>query len=115
MTKVSKNDSWAKPNEDKFNFDQHARELDARDDFSQVDAPPGIGLRQFIDRETRLQAASSGGGNRTLVPGKIYLKQLRDGFELLVYRGRSCYDAYPGATAEELLEFAKTFVKEPTW
>ena len=116
MTKVSKNDSWAKPNEDKFDFTQHAVELDARDEFAQPDTPPGIGLRQFLDRETRLQAASSGGGNRTLVPGKIYLKQLRDGsFELLVYRGRSCYDAYPGETAEELLEFARQFVGEPTW
>jgi hypothetical protein len=115
MTKVSKNDSWAKPNEDKFDFTQHARALDAQNQFAPLDTPPGIGLRQFIDRETRLQAASSG-SNRTLVPGKIFLRELRDGtYELLIYRGRCTYDAYPGATSEELLEFARQFVEQPTW
>jgi hypothetical protein len=115
MTKVSKNDSWAKPNEDKFDFTQHARELDAQNQFAPLDTPPGIGLRQFLDRETRLEAASSG-SNETLIPGKLYLRQQPSGmWELIQNRGRGSFHCYPSESRKELLELAKTFVKEPTW
>ena len=109
MTKVSKNDSWAKPNEDKFDFNKHARELDSQNQFAPLDAPPAIGLRQFLDRETRAQAASTG-SSETLIPGKLYLQQQPNGtWNLIHNRGRGLFDCFPGER-EELLEFAKTLI-----
>jgi len=106
--KVDKKSPWSDPHFEPF-------ELKTADGFAQVDSR-GLGLRGFVEQEIQARSATSSGTNTTLVPGKIYLRQLRDGtYELLVYRGRSTYDAYPGETAEELLEFAKTFVKEPAW
>jgi hypothetical protein len=70
----------------------------------------GLGLRGFIERETRAQAASTG-SSETLVPGKLYLQQLQDGtYELLQNRGRGIFNCYPGETREELLEFAQTLI-----
>jgi len=113
-TRPNRSDPWKTCNADKFDFNKHAREMDAQNQFAPPDTPPAIGLRQFLDRETRAQAASAG-SNTTLVPGKIYLKELQDGsLELWVSKGRSCWDTYPGETAEELLEFAKQhFIQEP--
>ena len=101
-------DSAFEPNEGPANTDDQFAPVDSR----------GLGLKSFVERAVQQRASmfETSPTNTTLVPGKIYLRQLRDGtYELLVYKGRSCYDAYPGETAEELLEFAKTFVKEPTW
>src|ERR1700730_15316416 len=102
--KTDKRSAWFDPNGDKFNFAEHARALDAQNQFSQPDTPPGIGLRQFLDRETRAQAASSG-SSEVLVQGKIFVNQIRDGtWELIVYRGRCTYYVYPGEQRAHALQ-----------
>jgi hypothetical protein len=86
--------------------------VNTEDQFAQPDAS-GTGLRQFVDRETRLQAANSG-SNETLIPGKLYLRQQPSGlWELIYSRGRNTFFCYPSESREELLEFAKHFIKEP--
>lgn len=101
------------PNADKFNFDQHARDLDAQNLFAPPDTPPGIGLRQFLDRETRLKAASSGSfescATEILAPG-IYIRGGQDGYELVVYRGRQAFDIYSGER-EDLIQLAESLQK----
>ena len=111
--RINRSDPWKTCNADKFDFDERARELDAQNQFAPVDAPPGMGLREFIDRQTRVQAASSG-SSETLIPGKLYLRQQPSGmWELIHNRGRGTFDCYPGETREELVEFAQIhFLKE---
>src|SRR5258708_7687636 len=112
MTTFSNSDRFGKPNEDKFNFDEHARALDAQNQFAPLDTPPAIGLRQFLDRETRLQAASSG-SNETLIPGKLYLRKQPSGtWEIIRNRGRGSFDCYPFSTREEGLEFFENNFKQ---
>lgn len=110
--KVDKKSGWFDPNEDKFNFAEHARELDARDEFAPPVAPPGIGLRQFLDRQTRLQAASSG-SSETLVPGKLYLRQQQPSglWELLHNRGRGTFDCYPIESQEQLIQLCQSLLE----
>ena len=111
MTKVSKNDSWAKPNEDKFDFNKHAREMDAQNQFAPLDTPPAIGLRQFLDRKTRVQAASSG-SSTTLVEGKLYLRQNSSGSWTLEHnRGRGRFDCYSIESQEQLIELCESLLK----
>jgi hypothetical protein len=78
------------------------------DDFAPLDTPPAIGLRQFLDRETRAQAASTG-SSETLIPGKLYLRQQPNGtWELLHNRGRGMFDCYPSESREDLIQLAES-------
>ncbi len=105
-TKPSKSDPWEKVNEGKFNCAEHARELDAQNLFAPLDTPPGIGLRQFIDRETRLQAASAG-SSETLAKG-IYLRLTPNNeHELTVSKGRGNFICYICQTRQEALALAE--------
>src|SRR5882762_95040 len=108
-TRPNRSDPWKTFNADKFDFNEHAREMDAQNQFAPPDTPPAIGLRQFLDRETRAQAASTG-SSETLIPGKLYLQQQPNGtWNLIHNRGRGLFDCFPGER-EELLEFAKTLI-----
>jgi hypothetical protein len=108
--RANRNDPWHGPSSSFQPNEGPAR--DSSDQFAPLDLR-GTGLRGFVERELQSRAATSSGTNLTLIPGKLYLRQLPNGsWELLVYRGRSCYDAYPGESAEELIEFAKTLIKE---
>ncbi len=106
--KPSKTNPWREPNADKYDFEERARELERADGFAQLDRR-GLGLRGFLEQELQSRAAtSSTATSLTLVPGRIYLRQLPGGsWELLVYRQRSCYDCYVGETAEEMLQLAE--------
>ena len=107
--RTNRNDPWHDEN-----FLPSDGPVNTEDQFAQVDTR-GTGLRGFVNRETRLQAVSSG-TNETLVPGKLFLRQQPSGlWELIYNRGRGCFDCYPSESREDLLEFAKTFVQEPTW
>jgi hypothetical protein len=115
MARTDKPNPRGKMNECLFDFSQYARELDAQNQFAPLDTPPGIGLRQFIDRETRKQAASSG-TNTTLIAGKLYLRQLPSGlWELTHNRGRGFFDCYTGATREEMIALAESIAEEKGW
>jgi hypothetical protein len=105
--RTAKNNPWHDPN-----FEPPEGPTNTDDQFAQFETP-GTGLRQFIDRETRLQAASSG-SNETLIPGKLYLRQQPSGlWELIWNRGRGCFNCYPSESREDLLEFAKqNFIQE---
>jgi len=111
-TRPNRSDPWHGPGSA---FEPNTGPADDSDQFAPLDIR-GAGLRQFVEQNLQAQSATSNSGSRALIPGKIFLKELRDGtYELLIYKGRCTYDAYPGQTAEELLEFARTLVKEPTW
>src|SRR6266849_699530 len=98
--RTNRNDPWHGPSSSFQPSEGPAR--DSSDQFAPLDLR-GTGLRGFVERELQSRAATSSGTNLTLVPGKIYLRQLPSGqWELLVYRGRSCYDAYLGETREEM-------------
>lgn len=107
-TKPSKTDPWEMPNSDKFNFSEHAKNLDAQELFSQPDLPPAIGLRQFLNSETRLRAATSG-SSTTLIPGRLYLRQQPSGlWELCLNKGRGCFDCWVSESREEMLALAES-------
>jgi hypothetical protein len=104
--RTNQNDPWHDPN-----FQPNAGPASS-DDFAQPRLSGSSGLRDFIQRETHANI-SDNRTSETLAKG-IYLRRLRDGtYELLVYRGRSCYYSYPAETREELLEFSKNFIQEP--
>ena|SRR5579864_157090 len=87
--KLPKNDPWYDEN-----FQPNAGPAPS-DDFATVDGR-GLGLRPFLQGETRAQAASSG-TNETLVPGKLYLRQQPSGLrELIPNRGPTIFSAVIG-------------------
>ena len=108
MAKFSNTSAFGKPNDDKFDFDSRARELDARDEFEPAGIH-GISLRGFLEqklqqRNPTFESCSS----ETLGPG-VYIRGTQDGrYELVVYRGRQAYDIYSGDSREELVRFAET-------
>jgi hypothetical protein len=104
--KTNKQSGWHDPN-----FEPHEGPV-ASDDFAPLGLTGSASLRDFLNRQT--QANLSGNKSSETLGKGIYLHRLSDGsYELLVYRGRSTYDCYPGATRQELLDFANLhFLKE---
>ncbi len=85
--------------------------MDAQNQFAPLDTPPAIGLRQFLDRETRVQAASSG-SSTTLVEGKLYLRQNSSGSWTVEHnRGRGRFDCYSIESQEQLIELCESLLK----
>jgi len=101
--KVDKRSQWHDPN-----FQPNEGPARDFDQFAPIDSR-GFGLRGFIEQELQTRSASSTGGtNVTLVPGRIYLRQLPDrSWELLVYRGRSAYDVHTSESREDLIQLAE--------
>lgn len=115
-TKPAKTDPWEKPNSDKFSFEEHARELarTEHEQFAQPDIPPAIGLREFLNRETRLQMARGGpGSTEVLIRGKAFLRVMPSGeFELKISRGRNTYDTFYSWDRAELERYVQSLSLE---
>ena len=105
---ASDNGGWKDLNEDKLDYDKRCRDR-AHDNDHLIDRR-GSGLRSFVEQELNTQAVNRNGSSETLVKGKIYLRQMMPSgeFEMLVYRGRSAYDAYYSFDREELVRFAES-------
>ena len=98
-------------NSDKYDHNKHCRDREHDDDFL-IDRR-GSGLRSFVKKELEARAVNRSGSSETLVKGKIYLRQMPSGeFEMLVYRGRSAYDAYYSFDREELVKYADFLIQE---
>jgi hypothetical protein len=105
--KVDKKSPWF---DEKFQANEGPANSD--DHFAQPDSTRG--LRPYLERElSRRPSMYDHSTSETLAKGVHLRKQPNGTWELLVYRGRSTYDAYPVETREELLEFAKNFIQEP--
>jgi hypothetical protein len=77
------------------------------DQFAPVDFGDGGGLRRFVEQEIqRRNPTFESCSSEVLAPG-IYLRRVRDGLELVVYRGRQAYDVFPGNSREALIQLAQ--------
>lgn|ERR1700676_966347 len=105
-TRPNRSDPWRGPGSA---FQPPEGPTNDSDLFAPVDLR-GTGLRGFVEQELQAQSATADSGtNTTLIPGKVYLRKLRDGsWELLVYRGRCTYDCYPSESRDDLLKLAET-------
>jgi hypothetical protein len=111
-TRTDKTDPSRKPNSDKFDFSQYARDLDRADAFGQIDTR-GASLRPFLERELQLQASASTGGSETIIRGKAFLRQMPSGeFQLSISRGRNTFDVYYSFNRDELVQYALSLQEE---
>src|SRR5467141_1375143 len=109
MTKVSKNDPWRGVNS---SFPENEGPKDDSSLFAPVDVR-GLGLRTFVEQESKARAASSNSGcNTTLVEGKLYLRQNSSGsWELEHNRGRGRFEVYPITSQEQLIELCESLLR----
>jgi hypothetical protein len=109
-TRTDKTHPSGKPNEDKFNFSEHCRDLDSADAFSQPDRT-GVGLRDFVKREIQRETLtySGGGSTEVLIRGRAFLRVMPSGeFELSIFRGRNTFDTFYSWDRDELVRYAES-------
>jgi len=107
--RINHNDPWRGVNS---SFPENEGPTDDSHLFAPVDVR-GVGLRTFVEQESKARAAScNSGSSTTLVEGKLYLRQNSSGsWELEHNRGRGRFDCFPIESQEQLLALCESLLR----